>query len=154
MTFARCVDMKGSGITIIPASSWLASLTMTDSRLNTFSTGAATHEGLDARLCSGLDQDDARRGRVDAAEIHRQTLARDLGNGTSHLDPGRATADDREGEEALALGWVGNKLRALECDEDTPPNAGGVLDALEAGRHLGPFVVAKIGMGRTGGENK
>ena len=37
-----------------------------------------------------------------------------------HLDSGRAAADDREGEEALALGRVGGKLRALEGDEDAP----------------------------------
>ena len=59
-----------------------------------------------------------------------------------------------KGEEALAFGRVGGKLRALEGDEDAPPDAGGVLDALEPGRHLGPFVVAKIGMGRAGGEHE
>ena len=59
-----------------------------------------------------------------------------------------------EGEEVLALGRVGGKLRALEGDEDAPPDAGGVLDALEARRHLGPFVVAEIRMGRAGGEHE
>jgi hypothetical protein len=41
----------------------------------------------DAR--SGLNEDNACRGRVDAAEILRQALARDFGNGAGHLDPRR-----------------------------------------------------------------
>ena len=85
---------------------------------------------------------------------HRQALARDLGNCAGHLDSGRAAADDREGEEAVAFGRVGGKLRALEGDEDAPPDAGRVLDALEAGRDLGPFVVAEVGVGRARGEHE
>ena len=43
---------------------------------------------------------------------------------------------------------------ALEGDEDAPPDAGRVLDALEAGRDLGPFVVAEVGVGRARGEHE
>ena len=43
-----------------------------------------------------LDEDDARRPRVDPAEVAREGVARDLGERPRHLDPGRPAADHDE----------------------------------------------------------
>ncbi len=45
-------------------------------------------------------------------------------------------------------------LGALEGDQDTPPQRGGVLQRLQAGRERLPFVMAEIGMARAGGEDQ
>ena len=103
---------------------------------------------------SGLDQDDARRARIDAAEIHGQRLARDLGDGARHLDAGRAAADDDEGQEAALLGLIGRKLGLLEREQNAAPDARRVFDALEAGRELRPLVVAEIGVRRAGRDDQ
>ena len=79
---------------------------------------------------SGLDEDDAGGFRIDVAEIFCQALARHLGDGTGHLDAGRAAAHDHEGEQPAALTFIRGKLRAFEGDEDAPANARCVLDAL------------------------
>src|SRR4030088_929848 len=95
--------------------------------------------------------------RAAVGSMRRKSIAR-LWRATSEMAPAISTPvappPTIEGEEVLALGRVGGKLRALEGDEDAPPDAGGVLDALEARRHLSPFVVAEIRMGRAGGEHE
>ena len=67
----------------------------------------------DAR--TGLDQDDARISGVDPAEIVGQGLAGDLGDGARHLDAGRSSADDDEGEQTLPLGIITGELGPFEC---------------------------------------
>ena len=49
---------------------------------------------------------------------------------------------------------IGLALGALEGDQDAPPQRGGVLQRLQAGRERLPFVMAEIGMPRAGGENE
>ncbi len=102
----------------------------------------------------GLDQDDARGGRIDMAEVLGEALARDLRDGAGHLHARCASSDNREGEEPRALGGIAGELRALERDENMAADAGGILDALEAGCGRGPFVVTEIGMGRAGGDDE
>ena len=65
-----------------------------------------------------LDQDDARRRGIDVAEIRRQRLAGQLGDGAGHLDAGRSAADDDEIQQPPALLSVGLGLGLLERDED------------------------------------
>ena len=102
----------------------------------------------------GLEQDDARRARIDAAEILGDGVARDLGDGAGHLDAGRAGADDHEREQPPPLGLVVGQFRLLECQQDAAADAGGVLDALEARRHRRPFVMAEIGVRRAGRDDQ
>src|SRR5262249_11667050 len=70
------------------------------------------------------------------------------------LDPGGARADDHKGEEAPALLRVAGELGTLERDQDPAPDAGRVLDALEAGRRILPLVVTEIGMGGPGRDHQ
>ena len=51
---------------------------------------------------TGLDQHDARLVRVDVAEVRRQRVARQLGDGAGEFDAGRAGADDDEGQQRRA----------------------------------------------------
>src|SRR5204862_1139390 len=51
-----------------------------------------TERGREARedAVAALEQDDARGGRVDRAEVLRERVLRDLGEGAGQLDAGRA----------------------------------------------------------------
>ncbi len=49
---------------------------------------------------------------------------------------------------------IGLALGALERDQNAPPQGGGVLERLQAGRERLPFVMAEIGVPRAGGENQ
>ena len=51
---------------------------------------------------AGLDQHDARLVGVDVAEVRRQRVLRQLGDGAGELDAGRAGADDDEGQQRRA----------------------------------------------------
>ena len=53
----------------------------------------------------------------------------------------------RRSRIALALG-------ALEGDQDSPPQRGGVLERFQARRERLPFVMAEIGVARAGGEHQ
>ena len=94
------------------------------------------------------DKHDAGLARVDVAEIVAQRHPREFGDGASHFDAGRASADHDEGEKLpAALGRL-RRLGRLEGRQDAPTNAGGVVDLLQAGRHTFPFVAAEIGVPR------
>ena len=49
---------------------------------------------------------------------------------------------------------IGLALGALERHQNAPPQRGGVLQRLQAGRERLPFVMAEIGVARAGGENQ
>ena len=103
---------------------------------------------------AGLDQHDARLVGVDVAEVGRQRVARQFGDGAGEFDAGRAGADDDEGQQRGAPLRIGLALGALEGDEDAPPQRGGVLERLQARRERLPFVMAEIGVPRAGGEHQ
>ena len=102
----------------------------------------------------GLDQNDARVARIDIAEIGGERPLGELGDRAGHLDAGRAAADHDEGQEPLPLGLVALGLGALEGDQDAAAKLGRVLDLLQAGRRVFPFVVAEISVPRAGREDQ
>ena len=101
-----------------------------------------------ARAC--LEQNDARTAGIDPAKIVGQCLPRNLSDGPSHFDPGRSSADDDKREQTLPFGFLVRELGVLECQQNPSTNAGRVLDTLESGRELRPFVVSEIGVRRSG----
>ena len=103
---------------------------------------------------SGLDQHDARLVGVDVAEVGRQRVLRQFGDGAGELDAGRAGADDDEGQQRRAPLRIGLALGAFERDQDAPPQRGGVFQRFQAGRERLPFVMAEIGVPRAGGEDQ
>ena len=101
-----------------------------------------------------LDQDDARRARIDRAEILGERAVGQLGDRARHLDAGRAAADDDEVQQPRALGRVGLGLGLLEGEQDAAADVGRVVDGLQAGRERRPVVVAEIGVLRAGREDQ
>ena len=102
----------------------------------------------------GVEQDDAGGGGVDAAEVLAQGAVGELGDLAGHLHPGRAGADDDEGQQPVDLGLVLGELGELEGAEDPAAQLEGVVDALHAGRELGEPVVAEVGLAGAGGDDQ
>ena len=87
---------------------------------------------------AALEQDDARRARVDAAEVARERVARDLGERAGHLDAGRPPPTTtnvshwrRASARLLPLG-------GLEGQQHAPADLERVLERLEPGRDAPP----------------
>ena len=79
----------------------------------------------------------------------------ELGDLAGHLDSGRAGADHDEGQQMVdVLAAAGAELGHLERAEDAPAQLEGVVDALHAGGVLGEVVVAEVGLGGAGGDEK
>ena len=91
---------------------------------------------------------------VDVAEVGRQRVLRQFGDGAGKLDPGRAGADDDKSQQRGAALRVGLALGPFECDQDAASNGGGVLQRFQPRRERLPFVMAEIGVARAGGEHQ
>ncbi len=98
--------------------------------------------GEDARRA--LDEDDARSGGIDQAEVAGDGLARDLAERAGQLDARRAAADHHEGEERLLLGAVALALGGLVRQQHPTPDLERVLEGLEPRRQQLPVVVAEV----------
>ncbi len=102
----------------------------------------------------GLDEHHICLGRIDPSEIVTQRVARDLGNRSGHLDPGRAAPDDDEGQQPDLLVAIRGKLRLLERQQNPLADHGCIGDPLQSGREPRPFLVAEIGVRGAGREHK
>ena len=91
---------------------------------------------------------------VDVAEVGRQRVLRQFGDGAGEFDAGRTGADDDEGQKRRAPLRIALALGALEGHQNAPPQRGGVLQRLQARRERLPFVMAEIGVPRAGGEHQ
>ena len=91
-----------------------------------------------------LDQDDARIGGVDAAEVALQRDACHLGHRCGKLDAGRAGADQHERHRATALGDIVRLLGALVGRQDAGTDGFGVRKRLEARRVGGEIIVPEV----------
>ena len=90
---------------------------------------------------------DARRTRIEVAEVARERTPRDLGERARHLDArGTAAHDDERRLRAPLLGR-GLELCRLEGAQDAPSDVQRLADRLEPGRVRGPLVVPEVGVG-------
>ncbi len=103
---------------------------------------------------SGLDQDDARLVGVDVAEVGRQGVLREFGDGAGKFDAGRAGADNDKGQQRRPPFRIALAFGAFEGHQDTAPERGGVLQCFQAGRERLPFVMTEIRVTGAGGENE
>ncbi len=87
-------------------------------------------------------------------EIGGERAIGELGDGTCHLHAGGTAADDHEGKKAPTLGRIGLGFRTFECQQDAPPQIGGIVDSLETRRIRCPIVVTKVCVLRSCGENE
>ena len=106
-------------------------------------------------LRRGVEQDHARLARVDRPEVALERAVGELGDLAGHLDPGRAGADDDEGQVVVdVVASVGAELGHLEGSEDPAAELERVVDRLHAGRVLGEVVVAEVGLGGARGDHQ
>ena len=91
---------------------------------------------------------------VDAPELTRQRLARDLGQRPGHLDARGAAADDDERHPFATARGIGLALGHLVGQEHAAADLERVLDALEAGGERRPAVVAEVRVGGAGREHQ
>ena len=112
--------------------------------------GRQTRKNARARF----DENDARRARIDVAEILRQREPHEFGNRARHFHAGRSAADDNDIHEAPTFRGIGLVLGVLEGEEDAPADFGGVFDQLQSGRELLPIVVPEIGVARAGRQHE
>ena len=103
---------------------------------------------------SGFEQHDARRARIDAAEIVREVSraisAMAPAISTPVAPPPTMTKVSRRRRSSASSAEFG----PLEGEQNAAADAGRVLDVFEARRELRPFVMAEIGMGRAGGDHQ
>src|SRR5262249_60434440 len=83
-----------------------------------------------------------------------QDNTRQLGDGARHLDARWTAAYHDECEKATPCLRIIGRLGILEGRQDTPADAGCIIDLLQAGSHALPFIAAKIRMPRAGCEYK
>ena len=93
------------------------------------------------------------------AELMQRKVARhrvpgDLADGTRHLDPGRAAADDHERHRRVALGLIDSFFGDFESGQHSLPDFDGVGEVLQAGGEFLPLVVPEIAVPRAGGQDQ
>ena len=103
---------------------------------------------------TAFEQDDARRLRLNAAEIGSQRLPRDLRERARHLHAGRSGADDDERQQPPLLVRSRCALRRLEGHQDPLPDPERVVERFQAGRVLRPLVAAEVRMRRPAREDE
>ena len=117
------------------------------------STPIRSSEGGQNRRVSGkpgqqprpsLDQQDAGGPRVDMAEIPRESRVGELGQGSGHLDAGRAGPDQNKSQQPVAQSLGPSLFGPFEGKQHAAPDQGGVVDRFEAGRQPRPVDVAEI----------
>ena len=100
-----------------------------------------------------VEQDDSRGSGVDRPEVFAYALG-DLGKGARHLDARWPGADDREGQRRALGRFVLLEFRLLEGQQKARADVGRLVDGLEAGGELLPFVVAEVVGLEPGGDDQ
>ena len=96
----------------------------------------------DAR--SAFEQNDVRLRGINAAEIQIHHRARQFGEGAGEFHAGRPAANHDNGHEPVVFDGVGFIFSFFKREQDTAAEAQRVVESLEAGRELLPFVVAEV----------
>ena len=115
--------------------------------------GQRRHERAEHPV-GAFHQHDPRASGVDASELFRQGVVRDLDHRAGHLDTGRARADHDEGHPGFAQRLVGATLGVLERADDARADAEGIGQGLEAGRVFGPVVMTEVAVRGASGNDE
>jgi hypothetical protein len=92
--------------------------------------------------------------RCDAAEILRNRLAGELGDGTRHFDARRPAADNYKSEQRMTLVGVGLGLGPLHRHQHLAADCGRVFDCLDPGGKGCPVVAPEIAVACAGGQHQ
>jgi carbon monoxide dehydrogenase subunit G len=109
--------------------------------------------GQRTRWGSGLTQQYGCRVRVHVAEVAGQRGVGELVYCSSHLNPGRSSADQDKRQQASAYPRVCNGFRCFEGEQQTAGDQGGVVDRFETGSQSRPLAVTERGVSRPGRED-
>ncbi len=101
-----------------------------------------------------FDQDDLGAAWIDGAEVARQRVTRELGDGARHFDAGRPAADDHGRHQRVLPGGVGRRLGALEGGQQPRPDFPRVFQRARPGREFRPFRMPEIGIVRAGRDHE
>ena len=77
-----------------------------------------------------FDQDDARLGGIDVAEIVAHVELGDVADGAGQFDPGGSSADDDEVQLRVGAGLYHFPLRQFKGQQDAAADFGRILDGL------------------------
>ena len=69
-------------------------------------------------------------GRIYATEVVLQAMISDFRNGARQFDSGWAGPDDDERQPSLPFLRIIGPLGRFECQENTPPDLGGIFNRL------------------------
>src|SRR5207253_2533312 len=106
----------------------------------------------DAR--SRLEQEDARAGRIDLAEIAHQHRPADVGDGASQLHSGGSASHDHEAKEPALCRRILLVLRRFERGEEPPPDLRRLLQRLQTRGELLPFRMPEIAVLGAAGQHE
>src|ERR1700693_5856570 len=91
---------------------------------------------------------------IDGAEIVREGVTADFGEGSGEFDSGGACAYDHEVQRIVTFAGSGTPFGEFEGEQNAAADFERVLDGLEAGRERLPLVVAEVGVAGAGGDNE
>ena len=101
-----------------------------------------------------FDQDHAGLGGIDVAKVVAHVKLRDVADGAGDFDAGGSPADDDEVQFGVGAGFHHFALGQFKGEQDAAANFGCILNGFEAGRVLGPVVLAEVGVGGAGAQDE
>src|SRR4030095_6470991 len=103
---------------------------------------------------SQIDQHDASRGRIDAAELTSQPLANQYGQGARHLDARGARTDEYERQQVAMGKWIFFGLGLLERLQDLVADRLRIREGLQTRRVRLELLVTEVAVRGAGGEDQ
>ena len=88
------------------------------------------------------------------AKVLHKGHARDLGDRPGHFDPGGTAPDDHESQSRAPHGIILGLFGDLESEQHPAADFQRIVETLQPGGQLLPFVVAKVGVPRPGGDDE
>src|SRR5580704_6723325 len=101
-----------------------------------------------------VDQDDSRRGRIDALELRSQRGAHESGDRASHFHARRSGANQHKRQEALVAAWIFLGLRLLESLQNFVPDHDSVSQAFQSRCKRGKFIMPEVAVSYAGSQNQ
>src|ERR1051326_6399651 len=101
-----------------------------------------------------FDQHDASAGRINVTKIPRQSMTRNLGNGSGHFHSSRSAANDNKRHGCSPRRGGRNFFCVFECHEDAATDFHRIFQALQSRGETLPLGMAEIRMASARGQNQ
>ncbi len=100
-----------------------------------------------------VEEQDARLGWIDVAEIMAHVKFGDIADSTSKFDAGGSPANNDEIEWRMPSVLLHLAFGEFEGEQDATADFDGVFDAFQTRSKGSPFTLAEVGVGRAGSED-